>query len=1110
MAVPGNGQVTLSWTQGSDNGSTVIRWEYTQSTPATGVWIPIPGSSRHTTRHTVVGLNNGGPARDGQSGGYRFRVRAVSGAGNGAVSAESVVSSTVPAAIPTTVPAAPADLRVTVGNSQAVLSWTAAAANTAADGFSAISLYQYRQKTAGGDYAPWAVIIDSDATTAAHTVTGLTNGTSYQFEIRAVNANGAGPPAETALVTVATTPGRPRSLSAVPGSKMATLSWTASSDGGSPITRWQFRLKEGDNEADPGDFADSGPDADAWITIPGSDAHTTAYTVVSLNNTSRYKFQVRAVNALGAGSAAESAVADPGMAPGAPTGLAGAASQFAITLTWSPPLDADGTAVDNGGSPILGYEYSLRVGDGDFGEWVAIPADALFEAPLPALPTAPVAVSDVNARIADVAHTVTGLSSDRPYRFRVRAVNATGASGHVGFHDDLPVYLGTKPPSPAEFSVRPIYSTSTGTARVALSWTSGGDGDSHITRWQYRTHTTVAGLSDNTLSSWVDICNSLPTYEGPAPACRASTTRITLPRAPLTTGGTDGPDGTLAFSANSEHFFEIRAVNAHGNGFQSVVASAEFPATVPSVPADVYIGGTTGTVSSTGITLNWRESVTGGSPILRYEYAVRTGSGWWGDWTSAGTGTTLTYAVPPGTPAVEVHQFRVRAVNAEGAGAYTQSPAIVPGAPGTPGAADLSTDDAPSLNTAPGATQITLSMTGTTGNTDATTRWEYSYRIGFGRYSAWTHTSTGTEFDPSAINPIDGLRNGVSHTFRIRAVNAGGLAGPALESRSVRPGVASPAPLGLTAVAGDQQITLSWTSQGSGGPPIIRWQGCGGATPPVGTPLDCNGDDDWADIHRSWASTDSHTITTLLGTQTPLSNGTSYTFQVRARNSIGGGAPAQTYPATPGKPPEAPSRTLVDLGDAKVTITVDPPSQTNGSPVVGYQVRKRRGDGPYDAWEALGATALPPDTPSAQSGAVVSGLINGATYTFQVRAVNAFGPGAEITSAPITPVGAPKVSTLIADPGDGQVVLTWSLASNGGSAITKWQYRQSESGGGYGAWTDIANRGPDTTSHTVSGLSNGLSYTFEVRAVNAIGPSVAVRSAAPTPATTPAAPAPGY
>jgi titin len=812
----------------------------------------------------------------------------------------------------------------------------------------------------------------------------------------------------------------------VAGDAVVNLSWATSSHGGFPITSWQLRVKEGQDEADPGDFTDTGTGADAWVTIPDSGPDTTSYTVVSLNNTSRYKFQVRAVNALGPGTAAESPVADPGTTPGAPTGLSGAASQTSVTLTWSPALDNTGTAVDNGGAPILRYEYSVKPGDGEYGEWTAIAPDALLEAPLPAPPADPVAVADINARTGDVAHVVANLTGGTPYLFRVRAVNAIAPSDHTGFQDDHPVYLGTRPPAPAAFSARPLYSLATGTARVALSWTSGGDGDSPITRWQYRTHTTEAGLTDNALSSWVDICNSLRAYTGPAPSCRSSTARVTLPRAPLTRGGTDGPDGTLAFSAGSEHFFLIRAVNAHGDGLRSVIASATFsvrvpsapPAVyisrrgktrplrpVPSAPPAVYIGGPSGTVSNNTITLSWLASVTGGSPILNYDYAVKTGSGTWGDWVNAGTDTALSYLVPAITPAGAVHTFRIRAVNAEGPGSHIQSPAIAPGAPGTPGAADLSVDDAPSLNPSPGRTQITLSMTGSTGNTNATTQWEYSYRVGFGRYSPWTYANTGAEFNPSAINPIDGLRNGVSHTFRIRAVNPGGLAGPELVSPSARPGVAPPAPLGLSATPGDRQITLSWTSQGSGGPTITRWQVCGGATPPAGTQLDCNADDDWADIRRSNSRTTSHTINTVLGTHTPLTNGTSYTFQVRARNSIGGGAPAQTYPATPGKPPSSPSRVLVDPGNNRVTITVDGPSQTNGSPVVGYQVRKRRGDGPYDAWEALGTTATPPQTPSAQTGAVVSGFINNTTYTFQVRAVNSFGPGPEITSAPATPVG---------------------------------------------------------------------------------------------------------
>ena len=390
-------------------------------------------------------------------------------------------------------------------------------------------------------------------------------------------------------------------------------------------------------------------------------------------------------------------------------------------------------------------------------------------------------------------------------------------------------------------------------------------------------------------------------------------------------------------------------------------------------------------------------------------------------------------------------------------------------------------------------------MTGTTGNSSGA-RWEYSYKVGDGEYGSWAFSNVGDTFTPPNAGVIDGLQNGVAHTFRIRAVSATGLSSPILEARPATPGVAPPAPQGLTASAGDGTVTLSWTSGGSGGPPITGWQYChvdGTNTCAATDDVDAGG---WAAIARSGPDTTSHT---LGSPASPLENGTEYTYMVRAANVIGNGARAQANPATPGRAPGAPARVIVDAGNSQVTITVDPPSVTNGSAVVSYQVRKSMSGGAYDAWEALGTSGR---NPSALNGADVTGLTNGVSYTFQVRAVNGFGPGPEIESAVVTPVGAPTAGMLAADPGDGQVALSWAPGSSGGSAITKWQYRQSSNGGGFGPWTDIADSGPDTTSHVVTGLDNGTSYTFQVRAVSQVGTSTPISSAAATPGTVPAAP----
>ena len=99
-------------------------------------------------------------------------------------------------------------------------------------------------------------------------------------------------------------------------------------------------------------------------------------------------------------------------------------------------------------------------------------------------------------------------------------------------------------------------------------------------------------------------------------------------------------------------------------------------------------------------------------------------------------------------------------------------------------------------------------------------------------------------------------------------------------------------------------------------------------------------------------------------------------------------------------------------------------------------------------------------------------------------------------------VGPPAaVASLTAAPGDGQVALTWQApASDGGSPITGYEYRQSTDGGTTWQpdWTAIADSDAQTTGHTVSGLTNGTAYTFAVRAVNTVGKGAA-RAVTATP-----------
>ena len=70
---------------------------------------------------------------------------------------------------------------------------------------------------------------------------------------------------------------------------------------------------------------------------------------------------------------------------------------------------------------------------------------------------------------------------------------------------------------------------------------------------------------------------------------------------------------------------------------------------------------------------------------------------------------------------------------------------------------------------------------------------------------------------------------------------------------------------------------------------------------------------------------------------------------------------------------------------------------------------------------------------------------------------------------------------------DEEALLFWDRPHDGGLPITKYQYRQKAGSGDYGDWKNISGSHLWQPQHTVTGLTNGTRYTFQVRAVNASG-----------------------
>ncbi len=195
------------------------------------------------------------------------------------------------------------------------------------------------------------------------------------------------------------------SLAANGSNESVRMSWNRPSDnGGSPIIRYEYR------------YAAIG---EAWSEWENVGAGSSGVTVGGLINGREYVIEARAVNALGKGGV-ETVMATPvagggngsggggggggggGLlfAPEAPAVLTATPGDGAVRLGWSPPAS-------DGGAEILRYEYRLKEGLGEVGEWTPIPDSAPGE---------------VNAS----GYTLMGLLNGTVYALELRAVNQIG------------------------------------------------------------------------------------------------------------------------------------------------------------------------------------------------------------------------------------------------------------------------------------------------------------------------------------------------------------------------------------------------------------------------------------------------------------------------------------------------------------------------------------------------------------------------------------------------------------------------------------------------------------------------------------------------------------
>ena len=397
-AIPGNGEITVTWTEPNTNGNPItkyiIRLETEDGTS-------IEREADRNLRSSVIdGLDNGVT--------YTVVVYAENMRGRS-------VGSTPLTVTPGTEPGAPEAVEAeATGDDSVKVTWKA----PIDDGGMGIDYYRVE----GGGKS--SVVTGSDIRHETDdsgnpvgegyyetTISGLASGTEYTFTVTATNAVGTGPESKSEAVRTHTTPGKPswERLTSVNGT--ITAMWYPPEDtGGSEIDSYTMYIRQYNNQGDvveePLYVIDNIRPGEADINAKGYVTYTVDEDQYPLKLYADYKVSIAAKNStvddLGREGDRLTVTVTGALAntkPGSPTGLEAVAGNGEVSLRWNPPQ------FDGGGIGEYYVYYGLQAAEGQNQTWARL---------------------SVNS--TKTSTTIQRLVNDRTYVFYVTANNEFGES----------------------------------------------------------------------------------------------------------------------------------------------------------------------------------------------------------------------------------------------------------------------------------------------------------------------------------------------------------------------------------------------------------------------------------------------------------------------------------------------------------------------------------------------------------------------------------------------------------------------------------------------------------------------------------------------------------
>jgi hypothetical protein len=418
----------------------------------------------------------------------------------------------------------------------------------------------------------------------------------------------------------------------------------------------------------------------------------------------------------------------------------------------------------------------------------------------------------------------------------------------------------------------------------------------------------------------------------------------------------------LNLTANKTYQFIITDISTNSRLYSSTLTSPVYLGSPPNAPTNVVAASAVGTQKAT---ISWKESTTTGATVTGYAITSNPA----GFSTTVGTATLSTTL--SGLVIGKDYTFSVVATSAGGnnSDAGTSNSILIQGL--LRGAAPVSANWDGSLHSITYALDASGSLPLTPASYTVT---QMNPLIVSG--SGIIPTSNISIPSAGQIK-ISNLLEYTSYRFSISVTNFAGASSTGItRTRDVTaPGSIS----GTSTVAGNKQLRLIWTDISPDGGSVI-------------TNNLYTSDTDGVLPILTGVNTDL-VITTLPDGTTPLTNGTLYTYYVRAVDAAGNIGIPVTFQGTPRTTPGAPTITGITGDNQSLSVAFTAPTSTGGAAISNYEYTTNGGTN----WKIADVSSSP-IVITTTSVSPFPALSSATPYNIQLRAVNAAGSGTATAS----------------------------------------------------------------------------------------------------------------